>query len=84
MTINNFAYVRTEAKCIVYSAGQHLFERPPVSENFANAVDTLNNNLDDYYAFLDSFGTHYVKTMKMGAKYGFESVFTKNALNTLK
>jgi hypothetical protein len=40
----------------------------------------LSTDINDYYEFIDDFGTHYVKTIHMGARFGFTSKFDKSAL----
>lgn len=53
-----------------------MYKKPSVSQNFAAAIDHLNDDIETYYDFLDTFGTHYVSGLKMGSKFGFKSKFT--------
>lgn len=53
-----------------------MYKPPSVSENFATALDYLHDDMEAYYNFLDNFGTHYIKRMKLGAKYGYRSEFS--------
>lgn len=70
-------FVTSIASCDVYTAAQNQYDLAPVSKNFAKAIELLDNNLQDYYTFIDNFGTHYVQSMKMGAKFGVISKFAK-------
>lgn len=48
-----------------------MFVPPPVSEDFKDGVETLLDDMQAYYNFIENFGTHYVKRMTLGAKYGY-------------
>lgn len=50
---------------------------PELTENFAIGASTLPVQYDEgsYYHFLEAFGTHYISKLKMGARYGYLSVF---------
>jgi sporozoite microneme protein 2 len=39
--------------------------------------------MNKYYKFLDTFGTHYVTELRMGAKFGYKSEMTAESLAKL-
>jgi MAC/Perforin domain len=40
--------------------------------------------MEDYYEFIDNFGTHYVSELRMGAKFGYYSVFDRSSYEKLR
>jgi hypothetical protein len=52
---------------------------PNLSTNFIKGYKTLKTDLAAYYKFIDTFGTHYVNNIKMGAKYGYISKLTQES-----
>lgn len=76
-------YVTSTAKCVVYSAAQHNYEKPAVSKNFVKGVHSLGDNIADYHKFISTFGTHYITSIKMGAKFGFTSKFDQSSFTKM-
>lgn len=91
------SYLSSVAKCSVYEAYvSHLapisnayFARKKlirVTDRFAKAVEDLPLEGDDnkYIQFIESFGTHYVNRVTMGAKAVRLNVFDQKTWSTLK
>ena len=64
----------SKAQCTVFDAALEDYSFPKFASNFENGVATLANDINAYYRFIDAFGTHYMKQMKMGSRF---SVFYK-------
>ena len=64
----------TKAECIVYAASIY-YNNAKLSNNFRQAVLELNSTGDftDYYNLIDQYGTHFVSSIKMGGRYGYQS-----------
>lgn len=80
---NKKVFVTSTAKCVVYSAAQHNYDKPSVSSNFVKGVHSLTDDIHAYHRFLDTFGTHYIKSIKMGSKYGFSSKFDQTSYSKM-
>ena len=71
-------YVSSYAYCEVYLAA--LEPGAVISEGFKLAVQSLpseNPNLE-YLDFIRAYGTHYIASVRMGGRYGFQSKFETN------
>lgn len=62
MRTNDKIYVSSTATCGVYTASQNTYDLAPVSKNFAKALELLDSEAD-YFNFINTFGTHYVKSI---------------------
>ena len=51
------------------------YSSPPFSQNFLDGLKSLKKEYDqaEYNRFIQTFGTHYIKTANMGATYGQQS-----------
>ena len=64
---NKNAVIVTQAQCDAFVANIQSGTSPQVTSNFRKAVkDMVDKN--DYTEFLDSFGTHYIHRITMGAR----------------
>lgn len=63
--------VSATASCVVYCAGNEEFTMPKFSANFKAGLASLPVTYDEekYFAFLNTFGTHAMKHIEMGAIY---------------
>ena len=67
-------YVKSQARCEDYVAV--LEPGAKLSDGFKTAVKGLDDlDLDGYLDFIRVFGTHYLATVRMGGRYGFQSEF---------
>ena len=76
-------YVSSDANCEAYQAV--LEPGAKLSDGFRIAVKRLSNsNMNDYLNFIRAYGTHYLASVKMGGRYGFQSEFdTTKYMNML-
>lgn len=59
-------------------------KQPSLTRNFIAALDSLGDDKKDYYRFLDSFGTHYIRSIRLGSKYGYRYMFTDKDVKRLE
>ena len=64
---NTKSIIKNEASCIVYGASVQTGTPPPVTENFRASVKKMAKK-KSYANFLDTFGTHFVEYIDMGAR----------------
>ena len=74
-------FTHSEISCCAYTASILEYDTPALSQNFIKGVKTLPINYDReaYRRFLDTFGTHYVNTVHMGATYGQQSKISSSS-----
>ena len=65
---NDRSIIKTEATCIVYEARVQTGTPPKFTPNFLETVKLLGRGQNDYGKFLDTFGTHFVESVDMGAR----------------
>ena len=65
---NTKSVIRSEATCTVYEGRIQTGTPPEFSENFLESVKILQEE-EEYGRFLDTFGTHFVEAIEMGARY---------------
>ena len=73
--------VENSAKCSVYSAQLTQYVAHTLTLGFRNGVKTLvdTSNKGAYSNFIDAFGTHYTRSVDMGAKAILRSEFDDTA-----
>jgi hypothetical protein len=76
MSENDKMLILNEAECSIYRTHVKQYSPPPLSDNFINALKTIDgktweNSNKEYRAFIDSFGTHYLKDTLMGSRYTY-------------
>ncbi len=64
---NTKSVIRTEAGCTVYEGSIQTGTPPKFTDNFLETVKNLQDQ-KNYGSFLDTFGTHFVEMMDMGAR----------------
>ena len=77
----NHIFQYTESVCNVYEVNVEHYNPPKFAQGFVNGVNSLENtdDYDTYLEFVNVYGTHYLKTTYMGAKYIAETEFTKTS-----
>ena len=65
---NKKTVIKNEAECIVYEARIQTGTPPPVTDNFREFVRRMERE-KNYPEFLDTFGTHFVENVNMGARW---------------
>ena len=65
---NTKSIIKSEAYCTVYEGMLNTGTPPELSENFIAYVTGLLAT-KDYGNFIDTFGTHFIEAMDMGARY---------------
>lgn len=74
-------YTHAEAECAVYSATIETAAGPALSLDFLNYLRKLpviwsQDHVQAYFDFLETFGTHFVKSATFGARFGEQSQIT--------
>ena len=64
---NTKSIIKNEASCIVYGARVQTGTPPPVTDNFRASVKKMAKK-KNYASFLDTYGTHFVEYIDMGAR----------------
>lgn len=77
-------FINASAECTSHKIS--LPVKLTLDGNFKNMVNQLNNtyadNKENYMIFLDYFGTHFMTTLHMGARYGKVWTFEKSTYNS--
>jgi hypothetical protein len=69
--------------CTVYEAT--VQNQSPLSQQFMEDAMSLDpSDLTTYYSFFQTYGTHYITELTMGAKVNMISTFTSSNLQTLQ
>jgi hypothetical protein len=68
---------KTEAKCNAYVASFSYVDPPKTHPDFQKAVDGLGNDARKHYTLFDEYGTHFLTTVRFGARYG-TNIFISN------
>ena len=66
---NTNSIIKNEASCVVYEARIQTGTPPPVTDNFKEFVKRMAAE-KNYPEFFDTFGTHFVEYVDMGARQG--------------
>ena len=64
---NTKSVIKNEASCVVYEARLQTGTPPPVTEDFLASVKQLADSRE-YERFLNTYGTHFVEFVDMGAR----------------
>jgi len=69
-------YIESKADCIVYKGQIEYYAPPLFYRTFLMALKYLGEkdfekNNEDFFIFIDNYGTHFVDTIYMGARYGY-------------
>jgi len=70
--------VSSTAECVVYYATVNTYAKPKLTDDFAAAIKQAPSNYGDgswWFDLFDHFGTHYLTSAQLGARYGFTSYF---------
>lgn len=75
----------SKTNCLVYDASMQVYNMPQFSVNFQQGLEELQGEYDPekFYKFIDTFGTHFVSEVHMGAKYGYISEINKDGVASL-
>ena len=75
------SYTSASAECNVYCASIKMYNAPPLTLNFVNAIKQLpaDANNRSYIAVIKEFGTHITSRASMGGKFGQSSEFSSVA-----
>lgn len=82
-------WIESKADCKVYEGTLSVFAPPKFSENFFEGLSSLNNldyktNKNQFLHVISVFGTHYVKKVSMGARFGARTKITVENLASLR
>ena len=85
MTTTRDKHVYSTAVCDVYKARMDTYDPPKLNSRFIKALTTLPTTYDEqqYFRFIDNYGTHAVTEISMGARYGMISTVSENAFQKL-
>lgn len=74
-------YTQSEIRCCASIAKTQTYNLPPLTTNFKNGLATLTADAPEsaYFDFIETFGTHYVKSATLGALFGQQSEITASA-----
>lgn len=78
--------VSSVAECVAYSMIREKYAGPAYSDNFKRAVEAMPADYGDgsaYFDLLDEFGTHAIKEVTMGARFGISSYFTEQGWGSM-
>ncbi|XP_065055518.1 uncharacterized protein LOC135684006 isoform X2 [Rhopilema esculentum] len=81
---NTKSVIKTEATCGVYEARIQTGTPPAFTANFLETVKRLGRDPEDYGRFLDSFGTHFIESVDMGARFAKLQTISKDKQEKLK
>jgi hypothetical protein len=78
---------RSTAKCSSYVAALNYGQPPPTHPDFKNAIKRLgdiDHSPQPWINLFDDYGTHFLTTIKMGARYVVSSYFDKSKFQKMK
>jgi len=80
-------FVESKADCRVYSGHLNYYIPPKLDDTFVKAIDSIDelnfeDSKDDYFTFIDYFGTHFIESIDMGARYGYLEKTTTSELSS--
>ena len=81
----NHLFVKTENECNVFEIQLDKNKPPKFTDGFLIAAKRLED-VKDYHAyadFLKDYGTHYLETTHMGARFAIETEFNQQAKTTV-
>jgi hypothetical protein len=69
-------FVETKAECRVFSGHLDYYRPPRLHPTFVKAIDTIDEKefkdaKEDYFNFINYFGTHFVRNIDMGSRFGY-------------
>lgn len=69
-------YVESKADCRVFSGHIDYYRPPQLHPTLVKAIDYIDDkdfakSKDDFFTFINYFGTHYIHELNMGARYGY-------------
>jgi len=69
-------YIESKADCRVFKGHIEYYNPPLFYSVFVKALKYLSEKdfekfKDDYYIFIDYYGTHFIDTINMGARFGY-------------
>ena len=73
---NDKMYIMNEAECSIYKTHVKQYGPPELADDFLNGLKTIDGKTwesgnKEYRAFIESFGTHYIKDALMGSRYTY-------------
>jgi len=82
-------YVETKADCKVFEGHLKLYDPPLFEDEFLIGLKTLKGkpyakNKFLWIKFLNYFGTHFVQSIEMGARYGYRMKLSESAYSSLQ
>lgn len=89
MSTYEHSFVKTESTCGVYEVVLDLYEPAKLRSGFLTAAQTLQDaNAEDEYTtyrrFVEVYGSHFLASTHMGAKYAEQSELSKTSRETLE
>jgi hypothetical protein len=72
----------TSARCAAYVAGISMGDPPETDPEFKQAVLSAKNR-KAWFQIFDEFGTHYLTSVKMGARFGSTMIFQKGQYDAM-
>lgn len=81
---HNRMYSEVKATCSVYKVRTQSYDPPKATDDFTRGVQSLPESFDDgsaqeFYDFIDNFGTHVMTAVEMGGRYGHRLEFTQES-----
>jgi hypothetical protein len=66
-------YAQLESTCAVYQLAMNVYDPPVVSSDFLEGAKSLPLSYDEdaYMTFIQVFGTHYIRQLKLGGRWGW-------------
>jgi len=74
---------RTSAKCSSYVAAYNYARPPPTHPTFKKRVGSLGDAAS-YFLLFDDFGTHFLTSIRMGARYGSSMFVDKSSASAME
>jgi len=84
-------FTQSAATCCSYLSQLLNYDKPPLTDNFINALKVLNEQPAEfaksqgaYFDFIQTFGTHYIREATLGALFGQQSEISNEAWTSMK
>ena len=78
-------YAIMESTCAAYQLNMNAYLTPNITDDFRYGVDTLTDVYDEtaYMTFIQTFGTHYIRELRLGGRWGWLIEFKRKSFQKM-
>jgi len=78
-------YAQVESTCAAYQLNMNAYLTPNVTDEFQYGAETLTDTYDEdaYMTFVQTFGTHYIRSLRLGGRWGWLIEFNRQSFQKM-